>query len=271
MDMKYFAGLLDADGCIKIQARKLVNGNFVIQANVSINQCSFRADPLVEMANHYSVGVFREKKAETWNEATTVTLTCKKAVNFLEHVKNHLVIKQDIAEYVISISGKEVNQDVLKAIKKILKDMRNTPKHANRPFPSSRWFSGYFDGDGCLRAQVTKEGGVRLRMEITTYKHDLAGVELLQKNYGGAIGKHGNNALRWVKNLDETNCKIILSDIVKHSRMKRTQIEYALGFIGNGKHLLKKGGSKEANIRFKETLQQMKQPHRLSEQNTSQV
>lgn len=265
MDAKYFAGFLDSDGSVAIQARKLTNGKFTLQARVTLTQLTHRADVINEVAEFYGVSVNKVNHDEGWNEASTVILTCKKAVNFLQHVRNHLVIKQSLADYIMTLDGQVVNEEVLKAIKGIIKNIRNSPKQLTKSEISSRWLAGYFDGDGCLRAQVRENGNIALRAEVTTYKWDTSGVELLQKVYGGSIHRSGPNAIRWVKHLDETNCKVVLGDIVKHSRIKRTQLEYALGFVGNGKHLLRKGGSKEANITFKENLQQMKQPHRLSE------
>lgn len=271
MDAKYYAGLYDADGSFSIQARKLANGNFKIQPRAVLTQLTFRDKPLRDLQREFGGTLYTDKHEEHkgWQETTVLVMTCAKALRLMEHLKKHLVIKKEIVDFIQNVSGKEVNQDVLNVVKKSVKELRYEIHPLRTNQPSRRWIAGYVDGDGCLRAQVSKRGYLKVRLEITSYDRDTQGVELLQKAFGGSINKHGKNAIRWVLYITESNAQKVLGCFVRHSKIKQDQVQYALNFLNNGKHLRNRGATLESNTEFKETLSAMKQPQRLSESGLS--
>jgi len=271
MDVKYYAGLFDADGSFGIQVDKRQDGTFRLSARASLKQLEFRAKPLKDLAEELKGTLYTELHEDKpgWRPTCGFVVTHQKAVSLMEKLKNHLVIKREVVDYILTINGQVVNKEVLKAIKKILKDLRYEIHTLNKNHPSRRWMAGYIDGDGCIRSQVRRYGGLSTKLEVTSYDRDTQGVELLQKAFGGSINKHGNNAIRWVVNITENNANKIIGYFQKHSSMKRTQLLYVLDYLNKGKHLKKRGATLESNTRLKETLQQLKQPQRLSEKTPS--
>lgn len=266
MDVKYYAGLFDADGSFGIQARKLANGNFKIQPKAAIKQVDFRAKPLRDLNEEFKGTSFVETfEDKSWNATFNLVYTCSKAKNLMEKLKNHLVLKKEVVEFILEVSDQEVNQVVLKTIKGLLKQLRYEIHPLNKNFPSRRWMAGYIDGDGCIRVQLRSNGGISIKLEITSYNRDTQGVDLLKKAFGGCIIKHGANAIRWVKHLNESNAQKVLGYFSNHAKIKRTQVLYVLEYLNQGKHLKKRGATLETNKVFKETLQNLKQPQRLNE------
>ena len=109
IDAKYFAGFVDADGSILIQPYKLANGLFKVYPKVNIGQLKFRSQNLYELAEFYDVNLFERQDAEM----LSIDLNGTKAVSFLTLIKNHLVIKDELAEYVLSVADKEVTREGL--------------------------------------------------------------------------------------------------------------------------------------------------------------
>lgn len=265
MDVKYYAGLFDADGSFGIQANKLSNGNFKVNAVASIKQVSFRDRCLKELAEAMNCNTYKESFENSWKDITSIRLVGKKALNLIEKLKNHLVIKREVVDFILEIHGQEVNETVLKTLKKMLKEIRYEIHPLKKNHPSRRWMAGYIDGDGCLRSQVRGYGGLTTKIEVTSYSRDTQGVELLKKAFGGTIIKHGRNAIRWVKYLNESNAQKVLGYFSNHSKIKRTQVLFVLDYLNKGKHLKSRGASLESNIILKEQLQNLKQPQRLNE------
>jgi len=271
MDVKYYAGLYDADGSYSIQARKLADGTFKIQPRAVLTQATFRDKPLRDLHKEFG-GTFyttKDDQNQEWEEISYLAMTYQSAEKHIEQLHKYSDVKKEVMEYVLNTSGKVVNGVVLKAVKKNLKDIRYEIHPVRTNHPSRRWMAGYIDGDGCLRAQVSKQGYLKLRLEVTSYDRDTQGVELLQKAYGGSIGKHGNKAIRWVVHITESNAQKILGGMVLHNKIKQDQVRYALNYLNQGKHLRKRGATFESNMKFKETLSGMKQPQRLSESGLS--
>src|SRR5690606_4031018 len=110
----------------------------------------------------------------------------------LEHIAKHLVIKQELAKYVLSLP-KFVDEVELKAIKSVIKNLRrnNSPckHHASR-----RWAAGYIDGDGCISATVLKSGALECRLSVSSWIHAQAGLYLLKEHFGGYIVETNNTA-----------------------------------------------------------------------------
>lgn len=265
MNVKYYAGLFDSDGSFQIQARKLENGNFKIHAKATICQLQFRDRPLKELSDYFNVSLYDKKAQGNDQPATQFVVVGNKAFTLIQKIKNHLVIKKEVAEFIEQVHNQEVNETVLKTIKHLLKEIRYEMHPLNKNHPSSGWMAGYIDGDGCLRSQLRKTGNLVTKLEVTSYDRDLQGVELLKKAFGGSIHKHGQNAVRWVLHLNESNAQKVLGYFSNHSRIKRTQVLFVLNYLNKGKHLRKRGATFDSNRELKEQLQNLKQPQRLNE------
>lgn len=246
IDFKYAAGFVDADGSIQIHALKLEEDKFSIYPVVSMTQLPIRSMFLHECAKFYELSVHRNYRG-----ADEIRISGTKGRRFLEQIKNHLVIKQELAEYILNLP-QFVRQEELKAIRKVIQNLRrnNTP---NKNHPSRRWTAGYIDGDGCISASVTKKGGLECRLSVSSWVHAQAGIKLLQKAYGGYIVEQSNTA-NWRVNLNPSKVQEFKELFGKHLRIKKTQLELAYDFIGTNKHSKRNGATIEDYRNFCETL-----------------
>lgn len=245
IDFKYAAGFIDADGSIQIHAKKF-DDKFAIYPVVSITQLPHRSNLLHDISEFYSISVHRNARG-----TDEVRVSGKKGANLLEHIAKHLVIKQELAKYVLSLP-KFVDEVELKAIKSVIKNLRrnNSPcKHR----ASRRWAAGYIDGDGCISASMTRRGAMECRLSVSSWIHAQAGIVLLKEHFGGYIVETANTA-NWRVNLNPSKVQELYEFLGKHLMIKRTQLELAYDFIGKNKHSRRLGATEEDLRSFCETL-----------------
>lgn len=245
IDFKYAAGFVDADGSIQIHAKKFDSG-FAVYPVVSISQLAHRSNLLHDVAEFFKLTVHNNVRG-----SDEVRVSGTKGRRFLEQIKNHLVIKQELAEYILSLP-KMVNETELKAIKKVIQNLRrnNTPsKHT----PSRRWAAGYIDGDGCISASVARNGQLECRLSVSSWIHAQAGLKLLQKYFGGYIVETKNTA-NWRVNLNPSKVQEVHEFLGRHLMIKKTQLELTNDFIGKNKHSRRLGATDEDLHSFCKTL-----------------
>ena len=245
IDFKYAAGFIDADGSIQIHAKKF-GDKFSIYPVVSISQLPHRSNLLQDISKFYGITVHRNKRG-----TDEVRVSGKKGGNLLEHTFKHMVIKQELAKYVLSLP-KFVDETELKAIKSVIKNLRrnNTPcKHR----ASRRWAAGYIDGDGCISASITNRGVLECRLSVSAWIHAQAGLVLLKEHFGGSIVESRNTA-NWRVGLSPSKVQEVHEFLGRHLMIKKTQLELAYAFIGKNKHSRRLGATDEDLRNFCETL-----------------
>lgn len=245
IDFKYAAGFIDSDGSLQIHAKKM-GDKFSIYPVVSMTQLPFRSQFLYDCAEFYELTVHHNQRG-----TDEVRISGDKGRRLIEAIKKHLVIKQELAEYILSLP-RFVNQEQLDAIRKVIQTLRrnNTPcKHR----ASRKWAAGYIDGDGCISASVTKKGGLECRLSVATWVHAQAGVFLLKEELGGYIVESKNTAY-WRVNLNPSNVQKIKEWLGKHLRIKKTQLEIVYDFIGMNRHSKRNGATIEDYHNFCKTL-----------------
>lgn len=245
IDFKYAAGFVDADGSLQIHAKKFDN-KFAIYPVVSMSQLPHRSNFLHECAEFYNLSVHRNTRG-----TDEIRISGNKGRRFIEQIKKHLVIKQELANYILDLP-KFVNQNELDAIRKVIQNLRknNTPC---KDKPSRKWAAGYIDGDGCISASITRAGGLECRLSISTWIHAQAGIKLMQKTFGGNIVEQKNTA-NWRINLSPSKVQEFKEWLGKHLRIKKTQLEIAYDFIGNNRHSKRNGATIKDLRNFCETL-----------------
>lgn len=251
IDEKYTAGFVDADGSIGIHPVKLVDGSFRIHAKLQLGQLAKNDQTLRDVAEEYDVAI-RPKVQPNGAIFHTVDLVGTKATMLLDRIGKHLVIKDELAKYVVSLNGSTVNGPTLKSIKQVVKLLRKkdvpTKKH-----PSRKWMAGYVDGDGCFYARVGKNGVLNSKLVIATSADALAGISLVQKAFGGHIRTQGRAAYLEVY-LSSTKIKELYAYFGTHLRNKKSQMLLAHDFIGSGKHSRARGATLESLEQFCEVL-----------------
>lgn len=247
IDNKYFAGFVDADGSITVHVQKRDNDRYGLYPKVQVGQLTFRSGNLKEIAETYGAGV----KEKVGTDFSVVELTGSKAYTFLNLIKNHLVIKDEVCEYILSLP-KEVSKEELKAIKRVVQKLRkkNTP---SKNFPSRRWMAGYIDGDGCFDCTVKSTGVLSARLTVACAVDATAGVCLISKQFGGNFTYKGNTCYYQVS-LGVAKMNEIYDYCGKHLRIKKTQCELLQNYVGANKHSRTKGATYESNKSFQNSL-----------------
>jgi hypothetical protein len=247
IDAKYFAGFVDADGSIGLHIQKRNDDRYGLYPKVQIGQLTYRDFNLKEIASKYEVSLTYKPDAEM----SLVNLCGTKAQRFIEMIKEHLVIKDELAEYVLSLP-KEVSGEELKAIKKVVKSLRK--KHyPTKNHPSRKWLAGYIDGDGCIYGLVKKTGVLCCKLVVASSADAQAGLRLIQKALGGNIGVKGNSS-HYELHLGVSKVQELYHFCGKHLRIKKTQMQITYDYIGQNKHSKSHGATYDTNKKFCETL-----------------
>jgi len=235
---KYIAGFLDADGSVELSLTKHLRlGFYQKTSNDGVIYLIHKA---------LGVGTITERSGKTRGITTYVTrliITGQKAVDTLCRLKPYLVTKRIKANRLLCEAGftERVGTDSL-------------PVH-----PSRSWLAGYFDGDGCLYAQLNPHGhSASIKVSIDSNTDETDGLELVHKAFGGRIETRGIKNIRWTLGLDASKAKQFLSYISPRLLNKREQAYFVLACADMGNF---RDGETISNI-----LKVLKtHPHRLND------
>lgn len=257
LSSKYIAGFIDADGCIEIQWKK---GIYKPLLQVSASQATLQ-DEVLHLIQMEHGGRIRVKQIKD-REYSELVLAGATAEKLLNRIKNELVIKRHYAHAVLSVIEKRVPPDDLIATKKWLKEQRRVKSLPIPNFPPRKWLAGYFDGDGSIWTIYRKSGGhVQVAGGIACSGYDTEGIETIHKAFGGIIKPHaqGNNGVQqWLVSLSPSKAISFLEYFIKHSVVKRDQLDFILACA-------RMGNFRDGKIIHK-TMKNLKaHPHRLSE------
>lgn len=253
-NIKYFAGLFDADGSFDIRPVKRerikTDSFYEINLKATLYQKDINNQPLKEFAKDWGIEV------KNSGDISHVTLQGGKARRFMEQVKNHLVVKRNVVEFLLAIDGLQLSKEEMPELRKAIKRARNQIS-TEKNFPSRQWLAGYFDGDGCICSSLKSSGVLEFKMYLTSHCSQIAGLELVQKMFGGFISEQGDTR-NWTANLSQTKAEQVVPYFIKHSKIKRQQLEYVLGIIRSKEHFRRNGATHESNLKIHRLLQSMK-------------
>lgn len=251
--IKYFAGLIDADGSFDFSPHKLADGRYRVWARVCLYQKD-QPDLLSELGKHFDMNPYMIER----DQLGCLALTGKKALRFIEHLRSHLVIKRPVADFVARNNRRIVTKEELKSLKQELKDLRKEAQ-PERNFPARQWMAGYIDGDGCIISQFNKRtGGLEFRLCAVSHESQLVGLELIKKCFGGRIHREGDSGvMRYQLTLTPMNIEK-LSYFGKHMRIKHEQYKFIHDVLSNRKHYIRNGGSAENNLKMHRELQSIR-------------
>ncbi len=221
---KYCAGLVDSDGYIAFNVNKTKEG-FHVGPRVTIKQRKDRSQVLYRIAEQWDVKVYDDDNTHC------IVFCGNKARRFLEQIKNHLVIKPDVAEFVLKVSPTVCNEKSLKELKNALKVLKADQKETKKNYPSRQWLAGYFDGDGSI--QSDKKGN--LRLQFTSHINEVAGLKLIQKAFKGSVSVSNNTAKLYINipyRYSKNKVEAILGFFGKHCIIKQSQVQYVIGHAG---------------------------------------
>jgi hypothetical protein len=222
---KYIAGLIDSDGYLGFNIKKRADGSFRVGPRVSIKQRQDRSQVLYDIAAEWDIQVYDDANTHC------IVFTGNKANRILERIQKHLVIKPDVAKFILESTPTECSEEELKDLKNAFNVVRRTTPEREHNYPSRRWLAGYFDGDGSL--QCDKKGN--LKLQFTSHEREQAALKLIHKAFGGSLHVSGNVAKLYIYlpyRYSKNHIDSVLGYFGKHSVIKQSQVQFVLGHAG---------------------------------------
>lgn len=238
------------------------NDGYVVRSRFVATQNKQRSYILEPLAKEYGYAVKHYSRVNKCNNteyhSASVTLTGDSCKRFMEACVQHLVLKQPIVKFLLSIDGMVVTADELKKLRKLLKNIRDDLKPTHKTKVSRQWMAGYIDGDGCINSSFRKkDGNLEFRLTVASNINDPQALDLLHHNFRGHLIKNGNS-IWWQVVLNKNNVEKILGHCLKHLVLKRAQADFVMNVLRKGLHSRKNGATWNSNKELHETLKRLK-------------
>lgn len=241
-EIKYLAGLLDADGSLSFQfVDNKVYLNFSLAASESIDKHGF-VDSLGKKAGNVTIRSWEDKN---WSPSHQWRVQASNEINMLiPRFVKHMVIKgahwKRLYDKWCEMKSKTLSTEDIENLKSFSEESRKQAgpvKHKNHP--TWAWVAGYLDGDGCYtfkkHSNPEAVNCMTLKVMVVCHKDDRVGIDLLFKAFGGSI-REEQDWLRWTRNLgvkDSSFANEFLRKVHWHSHLKKWKIEQMLAFHNN--------------------------------------
>lgn len=241
-EVKYLAGLLDADGSIGFEFTK--NRPYLsikLTAADSIDTKQY-VQTLPERTG-YGTSCKKERKNQNWSPVSVWTVSKRQDLEMLiPRLVKHLVIKGKHFSRMLDkwqeFRGRTLSDIEVEQLKQYCKASRlDSGPLKPKKHPTWAWVAGYLDGDGSyIFKKPPSQKFPKLVVRATAHVNDRVGLDLLQKAFGGYIydrGKAGKHILDWVHPLGKNNKSFALKflpKVVKHSRLKKHKIEQMIAY-----------------------------------------
>lgn len=234
-DIKYLAGLLDADGSFFFNytanrayltvALDLTTG---IDKDLKFTNwlCSnLDVRPHIHERELNAVGVKSIKIIVS--KRSTIEMLVPRLLKYLVIKGGHL---NRLFDKWKEVRGSRLSDEEIEELKKFTIESRKIagPVKPKSWLPKA-YVAGFIDGDGCY---VMKKSSGSYNVSTVSHLQDRVVADLLFKQYGGRI-HYQENWIRWVHPLGRTNKSFavkFLRDMHRHSKLKRHKIEMFLHY-----------------------------------------
>lgn len=237
-EIKYLAGLLDADGSLSIKFTTNRQGHIYYHLLLELSAAVGydRNGYLKELATR--IGSVRIKTYDSPNhqDAYCFRVQSRRDLNMLmPRLVKHMVIKgahwKRLYDKYVELQGVRLDNSQVEELKNWSQESRKqTGPVKAKSRPTWPWVAGYLDGDGSY--QLPKSGSVLV--QVKAHIDDTVGIELLQKAFGGNIYSHKDpNTKIWQLTMGKMNrsrALMFLPKVLSHSRFKKWKIEQMLAF-----------------------------------------
>lgn len=241
-EIKYLAGLMDADGCLSFRfTDNYCYLELSLAASESIDKHGY-VDSLGERAGSVSI---REYPGTNWSPSHQWRVSKRSELNMLlPRIIKHMVVKgkhwNNLFTKYTELKATLLTDSEIEKLKTWSSASRKEagplkPKN----HPTWAWTAGFLDGDGYYSLQYGKvkhsPNYCSLRMGAVCHKDDRVSLDLLHKAFGGNFKEEGD-ILRWYRNLgprDKSFAVPFLQKVHAHSKLKKWKIEQMLAFHNN--------------------------------------
>lgn len=253
---KYVAGFFDADGSITLNWHQKTWTR--PQLRLSFSQLSSQDEVLKLIHRDYGGRMRTIAPRGTTGQITELTFEGKHADMLVNRIAKYSVIKR---AYALTLQERARSETGDKdELKRWCKEQRRQKCLPLPNFPARKWLAGYLDGDGCFSASLSASGSAVISCSVGTWIHDVGGIEIIAKNFGGGIYPFSGkpDVRQWRLNLNPSKAKEFLAYFGRYSIVKKSQIDFILSCAEMGHY---RNGE-----RIKAELKQLKaHGHRLSE------
>jgi hypothetical protein len=233
-EIKYLAGLLDADGSLSLTHN---NGYLGLVLNLELAESCDRDGRFIKSLVAKEGNLYTRKREENWVQTNTWRVTKRSVLEmFIPRVVKHMVIKAKHWNYLLSLfreyQGKQITINEFDLLLEQSKVSRKSsgPLH-EKIHPTWAWVTGYLEGDGWFMIR-NRPKQVEIQTGAVCQMSDVVSLKLLQKAFGGII-KEDRGHMRWIRNLgpkDASFAKRFCSKLVQHSQLKTHKIEQILSY-----------------------------------------
>lgn len=241
-EIKYLAGLMDADGCLSFNfVDNKVYLEMSLAASESIDKHRY-IDSLSERAGSLLIREFKEKN---WSPSHQWRIHSRTELNMLiPRITKHMVIKgshwKKMFDKYTELKAVNLSDVQISELKTWSKESRNQAGPIKAKIhPTWAWVAGYLDGDGSYtfkkHSNQEAKNCMVLKIGAVAHKDDRIGIDLLFKAFGGSI-RYEQDWIRWTRNLGPQSKSFALEFLRKvhaHSRLKKWKIEQMLAFHHN--------------------------------------
>lgn len=238
-EIKYLAGLSDADGSLSFKFSKSRHGDYYgigLMLEISASVGYDRKGYLEELANRVGSCIVKKYENPNHQDAYIFRVQSRRDINtFLPRLVKHMVIKgghwKRMYDTYCNYRGKRLTEEQVEVLRGWAQESRKqTGPIKPKNHPTWAWVAGYLDGDGSY--QLPKSGTVMV--QVKAHVDDTVGIELLQKAFGGNIYSHKDpNTKIWqitMGKMNKSRALMFLPRVHKHSRFKQWKIEQMLAF-----------------------------------------
>lgn len=229
-EIKYLAGLLDADGSLNITHN---NGYLGLVLNLELSEsCDKDGKYVISLANRVG-NLYTRKREENWSQTNTWRVTKRSDLEqLLPRIIKHMVIKGKHWNTLLALFRDKQGIVITKEEYISLQDISDTSRLVSgglypKKHPTWAWATGYIEGDGWfLIRNRTKQ--IEMHVGVVSHSNDRVGIDLLHKAFGGVVKLDNKGYVRWIKNLgprDKAFVDRTLPKLINHSRLKRHKME----------------------------------------------
>lgn len=234
-DIKYLAGLLDADGSMFFNyTDNRVYLTIALDLSTGIDKDMKYTGWLCDKLNIRPCVTKRELSAKdsfsikiTISKRTTLETLVPRLLKYLVIKGKHL---QNLYNKYRELRGQKLSNDEISKLKEFVIESRtNVGPIREKSWLPKAYVAGFIDGDGCY---VMKRSSGSYNVNIVSHLNDRIVADLLHKQYGGRV-HYQENWIRWVHPLGKQSKDFAISflrDMHRHSRLKKWKIEQFLNY-----------------------------------------
>lgn len=234
-EIKYLAGLLDADGCLSFH---FVDGKLYMEMSLAASRSVDKHGYIDSLADRLGRLSVREYEGKNWSPSHQWRVTSRRDLNIiLPRLTKHMVVKgghwDRMFKRWVELRGVSLTDTEIEGLKSWSEESRrNAGPLKPKNHPTWAWTAGFLDGDGYYSMRRGVKGVTPYRVGACCHIDDRVGLDLLFKAFGGQLREEGDT-LRWTRALGKQSksfAQPFLQKVHRHSKLKKWKIEQMLAF-----------------------------------------